>query len=61
MADSRPEARLKKYLTMEGSGSFQVMVFQPNSANFQAVSHLWICDSCFTDYGPYSLFFLHKL
>ena len=44
-ADSRAEARLKKYLTIQGSDSFQVMVFQPTSTTFKAAFHLCICDS----------------
>ena len=44
LADSRAEARLKIYLTIEGSGSVQVVVVQPNSTTFQAAFHLRICD-----------------
>ena len=44
LADSRAEARLKIYLTIEGSGSVQVVAVQPNSTTFQAAFHLRICD-----------------
>ena len=44
MADSRAEARLKKYLTIEGLDSVQVMVVQPNSTTFKDAFHLCICD-----------------
>ena len=44
LADSLEEARLKKYLTMQGSDSSQVMVFQPNSTSFNAAFYLCICD-----------------
>ena len=36
LADSQVDARLKKYQTIEGSDSIQVMVFQPNSKTFKA-------------------------
>ena len=61
LADSWAEARLKKYPTIEGSDSFQVMVFQPNSTTFKAASHLCICDHCLIDYGSCSLLSLHEL
>ena len=35
LADSGAEARLKKYLIIERSNSFQVMVFQPNYTTFK--------------------------
>ena len=61
MADSRAEARLKKYLTIEGSDSVQVMVVQPNSTTFKDAFHLCICDQWFIDYGSCSLFSSHEL
>ena len=45
VANSRAEARLKKYLATEVSDSFQVMVFQPNFTTFKAAFHLCICDN----------------
>ena len=59
LADLRAEARLKKYPTIEGSDSFQIMIFQPHATTFKAAPHLCICDSCLTDYG--SLFSLHHI
>ena len=50
LADSRAEARLEKYPMIEGSGNFQVMVFQPKSTIFKATSHLCICGCCLIDY-----------
>ena len=49
LADSRAEVRLKKHLTIDGSDSFQVMIFQSIP---QPASHLCICDRCLIDYGP---------
>ena len=61
LADSRAEARLKKYLTIEGSDSFQVMVFQPNFTIFKAAFHLCICGHWLIDYGSCSPFCSHEL
>ena len=44
LADSQAEARLKKYMTIAGSDSCQVIVFQSNSITFKAAFHLCICD-----------------
>ena len=44
LVDSWAEARLKKYLTIKGSDSFQVIVFQPYCTIFKATFHLCICD-----------------
>ena len=56
LADSWAEARLKKYLMIEGSDNFQVIVFQSNSTTFKAAFHLCICDWWLIDYGSCSLF-----
>ena len=61
VANSRAEARLKKYLETEVSDSFQVMVFQPNFTTFKAAFHLCICDNWLIDYASCSLFSSHKL
>ena len=56
LADSWAEARLKKYLTIEGSDSFQVMIFQTNFTTFKAAFDLCICERLLIDYGSCSLF-----
>ena len=55
LSDLHVEARLKKYPTIDGSDSFQVMVFKPNSS-FKAVSCLCVCDSCLIEYGSCPFF-----
>ena len=61
LADSQAEARLKKYMTIAGSDSCQVIVFQSNSITFKAAFHLCICDLWSIDYWSCSLFSQHKL
>ena len=61
LANSRADARLKKYPTIEGSDSFQVMLFYPNSTTFKAASHLCICENCSITYGSCSLFTSYEL
>ena len=56
LADSWAEAMLKKYLTIEGSDSFQVMIFQTNFTTFKAAFLLCICDRLLIVYGSCSLF-----
>ena len=56
LEDSRADARLKKFPTIESSDSFQVMAFQPNASSFKAASHLCICDNYQMNYGSCSLF-----
>ena len=56
LVDSLAEARLKKYLMIEGTDNFQVMVFQSSSTTFKAAFLLCICDCWLTDYGSCSLF-----
>ena len=56
LADLRAETRLKKYLTIDGSDSFQVMFFKPNSTTFKASPYLCICEECLADYGSCSSF-----
>ena len=61
IAERTLEARQKKYPTIEGSDSFQVMVFTPNSLSFRAAPHLCICDTCMHEYGSCSLFTPYQL
>ena len=61
LEESRKESRLKKYPTITGSDSFQVMVFQPNSVTFRASPYLCVCDTCMVTYGSCSLFSSYEL
>ena len=51
LSDLQAEARLKRYPTIDVSDSLQVMVFNPNSRSFKAVSCLCVCDICLIEYG----------
>ena len=52
----RCNAALKVCKTIEGSSSFQVMLFKPNSDIIRATSRICICDLCKVDYGSCKLF-----
>ena len=54
--EARRNAVLKVCKTIEGSSSFQVMLFKPNSAIIRAASRICICDLCKVDYGSCKLF-----
>ena len=56
MDEARCNAALKVCKTIEGSSSFQVMLFKPNSAIIRAASRICICDLCKVDYGSCKLF-----
>ena len=46
LEEERQRNRYRKFDTVEGSSSFHVMVFQPNSQTFRASPRLCVCDSC---------------
>ena len=52
---SRAGDRLRKYITLKGSSSFQVMDFKPHM-KFRVSPRLCSCDQCCTDYGSCELF-----
>ena len=54
-AERKRNAKMK-YKTINGSSSFQVMVFKPNSAEFRAAPRLCICKKCQEEYGSCDLF-----
>lgn len=52
----RSNERLLKHRTVDGSNSFQIILFTPNADTFKASPHICICDSCMSNYGSCSLF-----
>jgi len=52
----RDEAKLIQCKSIDGSSSFQVMIFKPNSTIIKAANRLCICDECQSDYGSCALF-----
>lgn len=61
LSNLRAEARLKQYPTIDGSDSFQVIVFKPNSRSFKAAPRLCTCNICLIEYGSCSLFTEYQL
>ena len=59
--ERRAETRQKKYPTVSGSDSFQVMVFTPHSRTFKAASYLCMCEECKQEYGSCDLFSSYDL
>ena len=46
----------KRYGTIKGSMSFQVVLFSPNSDTIKAAPRIILCESCRTEYGSCVLF-----
>ena len=61
LQERRKIARQNKYPTIDGSDSFQVMVFTPNSRTFRAAPYLCMCDACKEEYGSCNLFTSYDL
>ena len=57
----RAEDSLKVYDTVDGSSTFQVAVFTPNSETFKAASRLCLCDSRLSKYGSCEMFKTYQL
>ena len=53
--EERAEERYVKYMTVEGSSKFQVLVFAPGK-KMKASRRLCICEKCKNEYGSCSLF-----
>ena len=58
---AREKAQFKKIETLDGSSSFQVMVFNPHSSEVLASPRLCLCDKCKAEYGSCYLFNSHEL
>ena len=50
------ETKLKRFRTIAGSSSFQVILFRPHSIPIKAAQHLCLCDTCKIEYGSCPLF-----
>ena len=50
------ETKLKRFRTIAGSSSFQVILFRPHSTHIKAAQCLCICDTCKIEYGSCPLF-----
>ena len=53
---SRAETKLKRFRTIAGSSSFQVILFRPHSTHIKAAQRLCVCDTCKIEYGSCPLF-----
>ena len=57
MKRERAEARYKRFPTVKGSSSFQVMIFYPDSSVIKVAPNLCGCDLCSSSmYGLCELF-----
>jgi hypothetical protein len=58
----RKENRYMVFPTIDGSSSFQVLIFTPNSNKFKASPYLCTCEICINiEYGSCSLFQVYEL
>ena len=53
---TRMANKLKIAQTVDGSSSFQVIVFNPDSTEIKASERICICETCKNNYGTCSLF-----
>jgi len=53
---TRASAKLKKCSTVDGSSTFQVMLFQPDVDTIKAAPRLCLCEECKLDYGCCEIF-----
>ena len=56
LAEERAARRRKVYKTIDGSSTWQVLVFRPGQSYFLASTRLCICDECSQEYGSCNLF-----
>ena len=54
--ENRAVANLLVLPTIEGSSTFQVIVFKPNSDNLKAAKRICVCQQCQNDYGSCNIF-----
>ena len=59
--EERASDRLFRHKTIEGSSTFQVLVFKPDSETFKAAPRICICELCNKEYGSCSLFTEYSL
>ena len=57
----RARAKLKVFPTVEGSSTFQVMVFTPGKSSFKAASRICLCNECKSKYGSCEMFQEYEL
>ena len=56
MEEKRDEARHSNFLTVQGTTSFRVIIFQPGKKSFKASKHICICEKCCVEYGSCNRF-----
>ena len=56
LVQERARAKLRVFPTVEGSSTFQVMVFTPGKLSFKAAIRICLCNECKCKYGSYEMF-----
>ena len=56
LVQERARAKLRVFPTVEGSSTFQVMVFTPGKLSFKAAICICLCNKCKCKYGSYEMF-----
>ena len=54
--EKRDEARHSNLLTVQGTTSFRVNIFQPGQTSFKASKRICICEKCCVEYGSCNRF-----
>ena len=56
LVQERARAKLRVFPTVEGSSTFQVMVFTPGKSSFKAATCICLCNECKCKYGSCEMF-----
>ena len=56
LEENRAAANLLFHPAIDGSSTFQVIVFKSNSDHLKAVKRICVCQQCQNDYGSYNIF-----
>ena len=56
LEENRAAASLLAHPTIDGSSTFQVIVFKPNSDHLKAANRICVCQQCQKDYGSCNIF-----
>ena len=61
LKEERALRHKKVFKTIEGSSSWQVIVFKPGQSSFSAATRLCVCDQCINEYGSCKQFASYEL
>ena len=61
LEENRAAASLLAHPTTDGSSTFQVIVFKPNSNHLKAANRVCVCQQCQKDYGSCNIFLSYPI